>query len=54
MSPPVVVAIALPLLLALVVAGLAVWARLTTGPDTGPLELPAQAAPQASSTSCDG
>ncbi|OLM02248.1 hypothetical protein Ae406Ps2_2248 [Pseudonocardia sp. Ae406_Ps2] len=53
MSPPVVVALALPLLLAVVVAGLAVWARLTTGPDTGPLELPARAAPQASSPSCE-
>ncbi|MEJ8279260.1 DUF3515 domain-containing protein [Pseudonocardia spirodelae] len=51
-SPPVVVALALPLLLAVVVAGIAIWARLTTGPDTGPLELSGPAGPQASSAAC--
>ena len=52
-SPPVAVAIALPLLLALVVAGLGLHGRATTGPDTGPLALPQQAAPQASAPQCD-
>ena len=53
MSPPVAVAVALPLLLALVVAGLGIWARVTAGPDTGPLALPELPAPQATSTPCD-
>ncbi|OLL76368.1 hypothetical protein Ae168Ps1_4784c [Pseudonocardia sp. Ae168_Ps1] len=52
-SPPVAVAIALPLLLALVVAGLGLYSRVSAGPDTGPLALPPQAAPQASTPQCD-
>ncbi|MBP2370171.1 DUF3515 domain-containing protein [Pseudonocardia parietis] len=53
MSPPVALAVGLPLLLALVVAGLGIYGRATTGPETGPLALPAQAAPQASGPECD-
>lgn len=52
-SPPVAVAVALPLLLALVVAGLGIWARATAGPDTGPLAPPEAPAPQAASAPCD-
>lgn len=52
-APPVAVAIALPVLLALVVAGLGLWSRVTAGPDTGPLALPARPAPQASAPGCD-
>ncbi|MFP5022879.1 DUF3515 domain-containing protein [Pseudonocardia phyllosphaerae] len=52
-SPPVVVALALPLLLALVVAGVGIWSRLSSGPDTGPLALPPAAAPQAAGPPCD-
>lgn len=52
-SPPVAVAIALPVLLAVVVAGFGVYARITTGPDTGPLALPPAPAPQASDPRCD-
>ncbi|MEQ3554749.1 DUF3515 domain-containing protein [Pseudonocardia nematodicida] len=53
MSPPVAVAIALPLLLALVVAGLGIYSRVTAGPDTGPLTLAPLPAPQAGSAGCD-
>lgn len=52
-SVPVAFAIALPLVLALVVAGLGIHSRVTTGPDTGPLALPPQPAPQASTPQCD-
>ncbi|BBG00591.1 MULTISPECIES: DUF3515 domain-containing protein [Pseudonocardia] len=45
-------AVALPLLLALVVAGLGIHTRLTAGPDTGPISLPAVAAPQAATPAC--
>nr|WP_222131694.1 DUF3515 domain-containing protein [Pseudonocardia sp. C8] len=43
----------MPVLLALVVAGLGVYGRATAGPDTGPLALPARAAPQAADPRCD-
>jgi len=51
-APLTAVAVALPLLLAVVVAGLGIHARTTAGPDTGPLELPAVAAPQATTPAC--
>lgn len=50
---PVALAIALPVLLAVVVAGLGIYGRATAGPDTGSLALPARAAPQATTGECD-
>ncbi|ANY08150.1 DUF3515 domain-containing protein [Pseudonocardia sp. HH130630-07] len=46
------VAIALPLVLAVVVAGFGLFARITSGPDTGPLALLDRPAPQASGAEC--
>ncbi|MEV1291864.1 DUF3515 domain-containing protein [Pseudonocardia sp. NPDC049635] len=52
-APLTAVAVALPLLLALVVAGLGIYSRVSAGPETGPLELPVGAAPQAGTPACD-